>query len=65
MASIIRDAALAAKGAQKIEWARRHMAVLNSIAEEFEKITLFIQFQRHLRLGDIISRNSNASIFQP
>ncbi len=41
MASIIRDAALAAKGAQKIEWARRHMAVLNSIAEEFEKTQPF------------------------
>ena len=41
MASIIRDASLAAKGAQKIEWARRHMAVLNSIAEEFEKTQPF------------------------
>ena len=41
MASIIRDAALAAKGAQKIEWARRHMAVLNSIADEFEKTQPF------------------------
>ena len=41
MASIIRDASLAAKGAQKIEWARRHMAVLNSIAEDFEKTQPF------------------------
>ncbi len=41
MASIIRDAALAAKGAQKIEWARRHMAVLNSIADQFEKTQPF------------------------
>ena len=41
MASIIRDAALAAKGAQKIEWARRHMAVLNSIADEFEETQPF------------------------
>ena len=41
MASIIRDASLAAKGAQKIEWARRHMAVLNSIADEFEKTQPF------------------------
>jgi adenosylhomocysteinase len=41
MASIIRDASLAQKGAQKIEWARRHMAVLNSIAEEFEKTQPF------------------------
>ncbi|MBR2925732.1 MAG: adenosylhomocysteinase [Clostridia bacterium] len=41
MASIIRDASLAQKGAQKIEWARRHMAVLNSIADEFEKTQPF------------------------
>ena len=34
MASIIRDAALAPQGRQKIEWARRHMAVLSSIAED-------------------------------
>ena len=35
--SIIRDPSLAPLGAQKIEWARRHMGVLNSIAEGFEK----------------------------
>ena len=29
MASIIRDASLAPQGRQKIEWARRHMAVLD------------------------------------
>lgn len=37
MASIIRDAALAPQGRQKIEWARRHMAVLNSIAEDMRR----------------------------
>ena len=34
MASIIRDASLAPQGRQKIEWARRHMAVLDGIAKE-------------------------------
>ncbi|MDD3337135.1 MAG: adenosylhomocysteinase [Eubacteriales bacterium] len=37
MHSIIRDSSLAQDGAQKIEWARRHMAVLNSIAEQFKR----------------------------
>lgn len=37
MASIIRDAALAPQGKQKIEWAQRHMAVLCSIANEFSR----------------------------
>lgn len=32
MASIIKDAALAPQGRQKIEWARKHMAVLDGIA---------------------------------
>ncbi len=37
MASIIRDPGLASQGKQKIEWARRHMAVLNGIADELER----------------------------
>lgn len=37
MSSIIRDSKLAPQGAQKIEWARRHMPVLGGIAAEFEK----------------------------
>ncbi len=37
MKSIIRDASLAEVGSQKIKWAQSHMAVLNSIASEFEK----------------------------
>ena len=37
MASIIRDASLAPQGRQKIEWARRHMAVLDGIAEDFRR----------------------------
>lgn len=37
MASIIKDASLSAQGAQKIEWARRHMAVLTGIAEDFRR----------------------------
>ncbi len=35
MASIIKDAGLAAQGKQKIEWARNHMTVLNGIAKTF------------------------------
>ena len=37
MASIIRDAALAPQGRQKIEWARRHMAVLDGIAADLKR----------------------------
>lgn len=37
MASIIKDVSLAPQGAQKIEWARRHMTVLNGIAEDFRR----------------------------
>lgn len=37
MPSMIRDASLAPQGAQKIEWAKRHMDVLRSIAETFQK----------------------------
>lgn len=37
MESIIRDAALAPLGEQKIDWVRRHMPVLRSIAAEFEQ----------------------------
>ncbi len=37
MESIIRDAALAPLGEQKIDWVRRHMPVLRSIAAEFER----------------------------
>ena len=37
MECIIRDTALAPQGEQKINWARRHLAVLNSIAEEFRR----------------------------
>lgn len=37
MASIIRDATLAKQGMQKIEWASRHMPVLNGIAEDMRK----------------------------
>ena len=37
MASIIRDASLAPQGRQKIEWARRHMAVLDSIAQDMKR----------------------------
>ncbi len=37
MESIIRDAALAPQGRQKIEWVRRHMPVLRSIEEEFAR----------------------------
>jgi len=36
MQSIVRDPALAQQGRQKIEWAKQHMAVLNSIAAEFK-----------------------------
>ncbi len=32
MGSIIKDPSLAARGRQKIEWAKRHMQVLNGIA---------------------------------
>lgn len=37
MESIIRDAALAPQGRQKIEWVRRHMPVLQSIEAEFTR----------------------------
>lgn len=37
MSSIIRDASLAKQGRQKIEWARKHMPVLNGIAEDVKK----------------------------
>ncbi|MBP3646370.1 MAG: adenosylhomocysteinase [Clostridia bacterium] len=37
MTSIIRDASLAPQGRQKIEWARKHMPVLNGIAEDVKK----------------------------
>ena len=37
MASIIKNAALAPLGRQKIEWARKHMPVLNGIAEDVKK----------------------------
>ncbi len=37
MQSIIKDASLAPQGAQKIEWARRHMHVLSGIAEDFKR----------------------------
>ena len=37
MASIIKDVSLAPLGRQKIEWARRHMPVLNGIAEDVKK----------------------------
>ena len=37
MASIIRDASLAPQGRQKIEWARRHMAVLDGIAQDMKR----------------------------
>lgn len=35
--SIIRDASLAAQGKQKIEWASRHMQVLNGIADDMKR----------------------------
>ncbi len=37
MESIIKDAKLAPLGRQKIEWARKHMPVLNGIAEDVKK----------------------------
>ena len=37
MESIVRNPALAPQGRQKIEWAKRHMAVLGTIAEEFKR----------------------------
>lgn len=37
MNSIIKDAALAPQGRQKIEWARKHMPVLNGIAEDVKR----------------------------
>lgn len=37
MASIIKNAALESRGAQKIEWVRRHMPVLRGIAEQYRK----------------------------
>lgn len=41
MASIIKDAALAQQGKQKIAWAKRHMHVLGGIAETFTKEQTF------------------------
>lgn len=35
MQSLIRDGALAAQGAEKIQWARRHMPLLQRLEEEF------------------------------
>lgn len=35
--SVVRDIGLAAAGEKRIEWARRHMPVLQSIREEFER----------------------------
>jgi adenosylhomocysteinase len=35
--SIVKDMALAKEGEKRIEWARRHMPVLDSIKQEFEK----------------------------
>ena len=37
MASIVKDISLAAQGKQKIEWARRHMHVLNGIAADMKR----------------------------
>ena len=37
MNSIIKDASLAPLGRQKIEWARKHMPVLNGIAEDCKR----------------------------
>ncbi|HNW86310.1 MAG TPA: adenosylhomocysteinase [Candidatus Limiplasma sp.] len=37
MESIVRDPSLAPQGRQKIDWAKQHMAVLRSIAEEFQR----------------------------
>ncbi len=37
MESILRDPSLAPQGRLKIEWAKRHMAVLNGIAEDFRR----------------------------
>lgn len=37
MASIIKDASLAPQGKQKIEWAAKHMPVLNGIAEDVKR----------------------------
>lgn len=41
MSSMIKDQLLAPQGAQKIEWARRHMAVLAGIAEDFQRTQPF------------------------
>ena len=35
--SIVKDPALAEAGEKRIEWARRHMPVLESIKQEFER----------------------------
>ena len=37
MKSIIRDAALAPAGAQKIAWVKAHMPVLSGIGDAFER----------------------------
>ena len=37
----IRDISLAPSGERKIEWVRRNMPILRSIAEEFEKTKPF------------------------
>ena len=41
MASIIKDPSLAVQGAQKIEWAKNHMAVLSGIADTFRQTQPF------------------------
>ena len=35
--SVVKDLALAEAGEKRIEWARRHMPVLDRIKEEFER----------------------------
>ena len=35
--SVVKDPSLAEMGEQRIEWARRHMPVLEKIKEEFER----------------------------
>ncbi|MEG0638768.1 MAG: adenosylhomocysteinase [Clostridia bacterium] len=41
MPSVVKNEQLAPQGAQKIEWARRHMKVLGGIAEEFRRTLPF------------------------
>jgi len=35
--SVVKDSALAVEGEKRIEWARRHMPVLERIKQEFER----------------------------